>query len=366
MAEGGTVLVLDSEEAVLKALSGLLSGEVAAEGLEFDLSDTSWAAVEFKFDGEPYHATIPTSTMKGIVEFQAALHRSAALVLRDRAEIRALSSEEVADFELIFTVGEGSSELMAAAADFVKKLGDRALDAAGSKEVKIAALVVFLLFTTGSGAWMYKDYALESQKIEQSVKQVEADARTKAEHDVTIRQLSADSVERDRLAIERERLLAAERERLLAEASKQVDKVERLRSESEGGYDAVVRNSGKAEYVILQGVRLSKEDISDIKRKTRRKAEKLLLKDEAFRIEGVDPTDPKSFVVRLRRLKNNEIIVAKLDDAVSMDRFKVVIQRGEWNRSPIIATVSGRRIGEEVREAKILKAHTPRAPRKKS
>jgi hypothetical protein len=352
------VVVLDSEEAVLKAIDGLLSGQLDPEKTQFDLSHTEWAAVEFKFEGEPYKATIPTSTMKGIVEFQDALHRSAALTLRDVARKRNLSSDELSDFELVFKVEDGSSDLKAAAAELVKRLGEKFLNGMSDKQSKLCALSLIFLFVTGGGAYLYKDYALESQKAE-------AEARKDAEHNTTVRQISSDGLERDRLATERERTLAAERDRLISELVKQSGKVEQIVRESEGGYDAVVRNSGRADYVILQGIPLTKEDLAEIKRRTRRTAEKTVLKDEAFKIEGVDPTDPKVYVVRLRRLKTDEIIVAQLDDAVTMERFKAVIQRGEWSRSPIVATVSVRRIGDEIKEAKILKAHTPRAKRKK-
>ena len=70
-------------------------------------------SIRITIDGPRYKGTVPGELARGLWEFQEAVYRAAAYALYNAEDIRRLTAKDRKDFELVFEVEEGSTELLA-------------------------------------------------------------------------------------------------------------------------------------------------------------------------------------------------------------------------------------------------------------
>lgn len=349
------VVRIESEDDAWRVLSEILNDELDAEEISLDFGAADWAKVHLNFKGEIFHQTITASMMRGMVEYQSAFYRTAALLLRDDARINRLTDQEKDDFELIFKVDEGSSDLNADAAEQFKNVLGKCVDKMTGKQVLTAIIVVSLLFFGSPQVANYLNNDIEKTRIETAFK--EETARIEA----ATKQKEIESAER-RDTLQAIKDLVQENQRktdLLEKAYENSDLAKRIGDFSRDAVDEILKNSSKADEVTIQGVTLQQNLIREITRTQRSRSTDIIIKDR-FLVVGVESDDDTNFVVRLERVGTGEIIVATLEDPLLSAKHHKAIQQAEWRRREVMVHISARHVGDSYKDAKILRAFTPR------
>lgn len=349
------VVRISSEDDAWRVLSDILNDKINADDVALDFGDAKWAKVHLNFKGEIFHQTVTASVMRGIVEYQSAFYRTAALLIKDDARTNRLTDQEKDDLELIFKVQEGSSDLNADAADPLKHVLGKCVDKMSGKQVLMAIIVVALLFFGSPQVANYLNNDIEKTRIETAFK--EENARIEAE---TKRQEIASTERRDTLQVIKDLVQENKRKTdLLEQAYEQSEAAKRIGELNRHAVDEILRNSSKADEVTIQGVTLKNNLIREITRSQRSSSTDIVVKDK-FLVVGVESEDDYSFVVRLERVSTGEVIVATLEDPLLSAKHHKAIQQAEWKRRPVMVHIAARKVGDSYKDAKILRAFTPR------
>ena len=349
------VVRISSEDDAWRVLSDILNDKINADDVALDFGDAKWAKVHLNFKGEIFHQTVTASVMRGIVEYQSAFYRTAALLIKDDARTNRLTDQEKDDLELIFKVQEGSSDLNADAADPLKHVLGKCVDKMSGKQVLTAIIVVALLFFGSPQVANYLNNDIEKTRIETAFK--EENARIEAE---TKRQEIASTERRDTLQVIKDLVQENKRKTdLLEQAYEQSEAAKRIGELNRHAVDEILRNSSKADEVTIQGVTLKNNLIREITRSQRSSSTDIVVKDK-FLVVGVESEDDYSFVVRLERVSTGEVIVATLEDPLLSAKHHKAIQQAEWKRRPVMVHIAARKVGDSYKDAKILRAFTPR------
>jgi hypothetical protein len=102
-------------------------------------------------DGDRYKGTVPGDLARGIWEFQEGLYKAAAWAIYRADDIRKLTSEQRAAFELVFHVQEASTDLIAGVEKFFEKLAESLFNMSDThKAITVVAIVAIV--TTGWAA----------------------------------------------------------------------------------------------------------------------------------------------------------------------------------------------------------------------
>lgn len=303
-------------------------GDEAPFDVDFSLAD--WANVEIKYEGENFHSSLPPSAMHGLIGLQETLHRSVAELLRDAPDIRKLTESEKVSFELTFTVGEGSSSTEGKGKGILETLA-KVIASMDSRHKLIALLVLVPSYFASEGVKHY------------------IDEKSKTENRESLLQLSNSIMGHD------ERMLKA-----VAESVQQSKPAAEIREQSLHGIDSVVRRSGPASSVTLQGTRLNNEQIEEARRNPRQQRRSFQV-NQRFKIISVNSQSPNGFSVRIRSEVDGKEYWASLYDSIASDRDRATIRRAEWRKSVILLTVTGNQAGDRVTDARIINAKEPPA-----
>jgi hypothetical protein len=350
-----TAIRIETEDDAWRVLRELLNDEIDADDVALDFGDADWAKVHLNFKGDVFHQTVTASMMRGMVEYQAAFYRTAALLIKDDGRTNRLTDQEKDDFELIFKVQNGSSDLNADAAEQFKNVLGKCVDKMSGKQVLTAVIVVALLFFGSPQVANYLNNDVEKTRIETAFK--EETARLAA----ASKQQEIESTER-RDALQTIKSLVEENKRktdLLEKAYRESEAARRVSDFSREAVDEILRNSGKADEVTIQGVTLQQNLIKEITRTQRSRSKDVIIRDQ-FLVVGVESDDDTTFTVRLERVTTGEVVVATLEDPLLSAKHHKAIQQAEWKRRPVMVHIAARLVGDAYRDAKILRAFTPR------
>lgn len=349
------IVRIETEDDAWRVLSDILNDKINADEVALDFGEAKWAKFCLNFKGSVFQQTVTASMMRGLVEYQKAFYRAAALLTKNDARIIRLTDKEKDELELIFKVKEGSSELNADASEQLKNIVGKCVDKMSGKQIQISIIVVALLFFGNAQMENYLSNDLEKARIEASMK--EESSRIKAE---TRRQEIASTERRDTLQLIEGLMRENKRKTDLLEQAFEASEVARRVGEFNGeALDEILRNSSKADELTIQGITLNKYIIRELTRSQRSSSKNVMIK-EKFLVVAVESQDNDSFVVRLERLGTGEVIIATLDDPLVSEKHHKAIQKAEWSRQPVMVHVSARKVGETYKDAKIMKASTPR------
>ncbi len=350
-----TVVRIETEDDAWRVLSEILNDKINADEISLDFGDATWAKVHLNFKGDIFHQTVTASMMRGMVEYQAAFYRTAALLIKNDARTNRLTDQEKDDLELVFKVQEGSSDLVANAAEQFKDVLGKCVDKMSGKQALTAVLVVALLFFGSPQVANYLNNDVDKTRIETAFK--EENARIEAE---TKRQEVASTERRDTLQVIKDLVHENKRKTdLLEQSYKTSEAAKRVGELSRDAVEEILRNSSKADEVTIQGVTLKGNLIREITRSQRSSSKEVIIKDQ-FLVVGVESEDDYSFVVRLERVSTGEVIVATLEDPLLSAKHHNAIQQAEWRRRAVMVHISARQVGDSYKDAKILRAFTPR------
>ena len=323
-----------NEDQAWEALRGILDGTIDPETSQLDFSAAEWVNFHVNYKGPKLQRTLTPSLMLGIVEYQRSLYRAIALVTKGDSRITKLTDDEKDEFELLFTVEEGSTDLLAKAQEIIDAVSGKVFDNMTSAHKMICVLVIALLFFGSQGFEAYLSSSAEVRKIE-----AQAD--------------------RDKELTEIIKGLSSERSKIVDKAAEAVPQAGEVREEAASAYDNIVRNAGGVDSITVQGVSIGSDVIQRLTQSTRRRAVKVTIKG-LFTVSNVDTKTPGGFTVRFEEVNGDRNITANLNDVVLAERYKNVIERATFSKKVIKVTLSARRIGDDYLDAKVLKASTPR------
>lgn len=332
-----TVLQISSEDIAWNVLNKAIHRELDFDDVELSFDQADWAKFRVVFRGPDYHHSITPTNMRGFIDLQNALYRSVGVMVRNDDRITLFRNEEKEEFELIFFVEEGSSDLIAKGRDLLEKLGHKIAGKMSGRQLVIVLLGFGLLYFGTGPVNNYIQHASEAAKID-----------AEKSRDKALIDLAASMSQNE-----------TERMKIFNDAVQASSKMKALNDFKAEANDSILRNSGKADEVVLQGRSLDKSVVGSITRGERRKSQTIFIEGK-YRVVGVDTTDNEMYKVRLENTDDHTIINAELEDAVIYKRFKSVIQKAEWDRKEIRVRMSARLVGEEIQDAKILKASFPR------
>jgi hypothetical protein len=336
-----TVYNIETEESAWDALRGLLDGRLDPDETIIDFSSAKWAKIHLNYKGDNFHQTVTASMMQGMLEYQYAFYRIIALILRDDPKITRLTGPERDEFELVFRVAEGSSDVEASADDQITKMVTKALGKMTGKQILIGLLSVSLIYFGSQSFANYLDHEVEKSKIESQLKEKN--------------QLYEflDGVLKEK----------AENTKLLHDAYNKSEIAKAAGDYNSKAVDEIIRNSGSAEKISIQGISIKNDVIRELTKSSRSRSKDVVIKD-MFTVTAVESDDVNNFTVRLERVSTSEVIVAILEDPLLAARHQKAIQTAEWSGRAVMVHLKARQVGDNVRDAKILKAFFPKAKRK--
>jgi hypothetical protein len=333
-----------NEKDLWGALKAILISDDATRVPKVSFEKYDWAAINIIYSGEKYKGTLTTSSMQGIIEFQNCVFRSAALILTDSPDVRKLSSVYKELFELTFSVKDGSANAEASTKDILSALV-RIVNTMESKH-KLVALPVFGgLFLTGVGMHYY--VSTMSTKFSHEEKMAK-EANTAALID------GQSSTTKTAMTILEKNV------ELLRESLNKSPQAAVVMDQSQRAFDQIVRNSRNVEGICVQGVIINRQQIEEIKESPRRTSVSISFNEE-FELQNVDLTSPDGYVVRVKSRTTGLKFYAIVYDGPSSEKIRKTIKNAEWRDKIVKLHITGRRLGEEIFDARVISARAIRA-----
>ncbi|HEY0589010.1 MAG TPA: hypothetical protein VGD52_22945 [Pseudoduganella sp.] len=293
------------------------------------------AQFEAWFEGKNYHATIPTSLARGLWEFQEEMYRAAAFALYGEDDIRKLTDEQKAAFELIFEVKEGSSDLLASLEEFFSKLGE-GFTTMESKHKGPTLVAIVLIVALAWGA----THIVDSQE---DTKQKEIAART------TVKEKEVDASAA--AALETARTAQFQ---LISDITKQSQAAKRFEKATEEGSRSIIKSASDADRIRIGKISFDKSEIQEVtQRAVRERSEAKILVDDFYivRIEFRDATSTKIWVAS-KMFDEFPLTIVRGD--VTEDEIEKVIAAGKA-REPLKMEINATMIRSQIRGAQIVR-----------
>ena len=326
------VLTIESVEFALNLIQELQNGK------EMSFPDR----IEFKGDlgklvinieGGRYHATIPGNFARGIWEFQQEVYRAVGTVLNGNADLRKVPKEALDQYNLIFKVSEGSSDLQADTSGFFTALGKGLSDMSDMNKL-IAIIGVAVVFSFGFAssnigtAWVSAHYAAENAAVEAEVEKARIDAE---------------------LAKERER---TEQIKALT-ASNNV--VKEFSAAIENGTKQVIKSVPDASAAYIAGSSFDRQAIIDINSRASRESRESAELTEDFKIIGFkrpEGSDIGRYTLASKSGEISAILDMSADGPFTQEQIQHFWNAG-LSQSPITLTVETKMVGGQIKQALI-------------
>lgn len=284
------ITVLSSLEQALAYLDRYAENKADAPEVEFE---DELSRVSIHIDGERYDSSVPAELARGLWEYQEAIYRAVALTFYGASDIRRLTSEQQQQFELVFKVKHGSTDLTAHLDKFLKILGDGFLTMDSKHKAYVLVAIAIVL---GTGYTVPN--IVESQS---KIKQEEF----KANAQISIEQEKTRQFEVFGRAINDGAAAA-------------------FKKASEEGARAIVNRSSDAKKVSIGRVNLDRTDIEEVnQRATKEKATAEIIQDD-FKVHGTNSRDAGSTRYILAMSNGAEFpVVVNHEDVSSTDLEKI-------------------------------------------
>lgn len=275
-----------------------------------------WPRFHFKFWIAGSQLVLTQPVMQAMIDYQTSVNRAFMLVLENTIILRGLSEEERQEFEIVFSVKRGSTDLSFNAQEIIEKFMEKAVGKLSGKQIAIIVISFALLFA-GYSSW---NAYLEEQKEE-----AKSEASNKQMKDILDAQKFANDTDLKRMKILADALTVAHGSHALLDAS-------------EDGKKGIVKAAAK-----VQGTEIGNNHLPpEIARRMARSAPSAPIKKlvtAEYEVLRVDTDVIDGFRVRLRNTKTNQLVFASLRDALVSEDDRALIRRGEWEKRPIVATV---------------------------
>jgi hypothetical protein len=356
------VIAVTSEEIAWDTLEKVLSGAIPTDNLELDFSEAKWAQFHVDLDGGPFKQTVTPSVMKGLVDLQGSFYRSIALIVRGEADIRRLTDAEKIDFELVFRVEDGSSEIWAVLEGVLKEIGGKISDKMTQKGIIILFISLALTYGAHSLGTTYFNN-VHQEKIAELQGKLEIERNKSASDGETARMKII--AEKDSKVLETLSKLvdntaeAQRKQRILTDAAAAEDGVNIILNDGLNAYDSIVRQAFRAESIEVQGKKIDSEIIQIVRKTSRRNSVDVKVKKRVY-VRSIDRIDDHHFQYRLEVIGDGEYIVAAINDQVLLEKYGRILRERLGDGKPITLDIKARQIGDDLLDAEIIKAKVER------
>jgi triphosphoribosyl-dephospho-CoA synthetase len=356
------VVAITSEAAAWDTLEQVLSGQLSTENLVLDFSGSEWAQFRVDVKGDPFHQTVTPSIMRGLVDLQSSFYRSIALIVRGEADARRLTDIEKADFELIFKVDDGSSEIWAQLEPILKEVAGKVADKMTQRGIIILLLGLAVVYGSHSLGTTYFNNA-HQEKLTEIQGKLEAERAKAASDGETARMkviAEKDTKTIDALSKMAETNADTERkQRILSDAGHATDGINIILNEGLNSYDAIVRQATRADSIVVQGKSIDKSVVQIIRKTSRRNSKDVNVKERVY-IRAIDRIEDHHYQYRLEVVDDGRTIVAEISDQVLQAKYGRVLRERLGDGKPILLEIKGRQIGDDLLDAEIFKMRVER------
>ena len=144
-------------------------------------------------------------------------------------------------------------------------------------------------------------------------------------------------------------------QKILADAMEKSFQVGTIAAHSDVAYNAVLKHSGDVKNIKINDVQIKRSEIDRIRATTRRSSTTIEFND-TFIILNVDPSTPDGFVVKVKSRSDGIEFRAIIYDGKTSPYTRKAIQQAEWGKTTIRLVISARQIGDQIVDARIVKA----------
>ena len=316
------VVKLSSLEDALDYLAAYAGDkETEAPDVEFD---GELSQLKIDIEGDRFHASVPGELARGLWEYQEGLYKAVAFALYGAEDIRRLTVAQRREFELVFKVAEGSTDLIAPLKVFLKKLGE-GFFTMESKHKAYVLVAIAVVVATGWGA----AHIIESQS---SVKKDEIRATLVTQQ-------------------EQEKTKHFEVRGRVAMANNVVSTFSKA---SEEGARSIVRSVPDARNVRVGRTNIDRNEIEEVNQRVSKEKATADIIQEDFRVFGAYARDASATKYILARKDGTEFsVLVSHDDHAPADLEK--IWSAARDRKPISMEVNLTLIRGVIRTAQIVK-----------
>lgn len=274
-------------------------------------------------EGKNYNASIPAELARGLWELQDELYRAVAFALYGSDSLRKLSAEQKQDFQLVFQVTQGSTDLMAPLKAFFEKLGE----GFGSMESKHKAVTLVAIAVIMASAWG-------------AVHIVDSQAGAKKEEI------------KSQLELSKEKEKTAQFE-LIGKLTQENKVAARFSKATEEGTKAIIKGASDANQIKVGKVKFDRDEIQEVnQRATKERAEAKIL-NEDFSIIRIEFRGG-STRLWLASKSAPEFPVTIIDDDFEEESLQKLWSAGH-SRKTIKLEVNATVIRGQIRSAQIVK-----------
>lgn len=281
-----SMLNITSQSQLFDVISDLLDDtkEINFTDITFD---ESLLKLKITLIGEHFNDTITGQTARGLWEFQQEVYRAVAFTLYGKTSIRALSKEDIDEYNIVFKVDAGSTDLTA-----WLKIGERltkeALKGMSPRLKFLTVTSIVAIITTGVAAWAIKTADINS-KTQTSLAQINKDLEISKEQEKT------------------------KQFEIIKETAKQNANVETWLNNTENGFKSIAKTLDDGDEMNINDTHLDADVVRSIKQKSPRTlAEKEMLHEE-FTVYGQKQVTDKDFTFEIRSASGEFTVKMDLD-----------------------------------------------------
>lgn len=326
----GVEIVIRNEDDAWRVLSDALAGKY--EDLEdMDLRLDGWPRLKLKIDFPG--PIITPSMMRGIVELQASVYRSYAIIRYESPNANKLTKEEKEALEFKVEVTEGSSLSDIIGEKAFQEIVNSLIDKMDPVHIIITVVGVALIFVSGSVIRAYLQERTEQRKGELAA----GERRDMLEH---LKFMSKQ--ESDRM-------------KLLANAMQEEPVLSQIDEVAESARHEILKRTPEDQELEIAGAAVDGKVARELVKNARKKAEEIEF-DGEFVILRVDTTAPDGFRVKLKSVDDELALTASVQDIMISQKQRKIIQDAEWAKVPVKVTIQAKQRGEYIVEAVIIDA----------
>ena len=338
-SEDEVVLQIESAEDALNLIQKLEGGMEMSFPDRIELKGELGKLI-INIEGGNYHATVPGNFARGIWEFQQEIYRAVGIALNGNADLRKIPKDVLEQYNLIFKVSEGSSDLEADTSGFFTALGKGLSDMSDTKKL-IAILGVAFVFAFGyattniGAAYVSGHYAAQGAETNASIEEarIAADVAKEQERTKQIQALTASH-----------------------------PVVKEFSSAVEAGTKQVIKSVPDAAAAHVAGSSFSRQEIIDINSRAARESRDSADLTQEFKIIGFkrpEGSDIGRYTLASKSGEISAILDMSTDGPFSQEQIQHFWNAG-LSQSPIMLTVETKMVGGQIKQALISEIHLPK------
>ncbi len=275
-----------------------------------------WPRADFTFWIDGGNAVLTAPVMEAMLEFQSSINRAFMLAAEGSTNLRGLSEDERSSFEALFKIRRGSSKIEVDLQDLSKEFIKTAVGKLSGRQITVIILAFVLLF----GGVAYWKAWLEHQKDITL-----AETQNQQTKELLASQKFASEIDLKKMEIMHDTVVAVLGSRAIVEASNDSRK-------------SVLKAAARVRDTQVAGQSLPPEVAKPMARSARSVSE-LDSRTGEFDVLRVDTNVSDGFRVRLRDRSDGVEFFASVRDRLLSENDRKLIQRGEWEKKPIVAQV---------------------------